>query len=270
MKIKLVIITLFLLFILNSCKNSTEPSEIELIELDGITNITEVNQFGSFIGNIDRTDWDGSSYDGIYFGSNFWFKEPKDKQIKFYSKIPNKKIIVLISFYNYSETVINLTSNVDYPFSLNKSSLDLLTKKMSILEISYTLPDMTNYFFQDTLFLNFSTGEKYNIELMTYAEGNNRDSGPPGGPVISPAYPNPTISNVNIRITLAASNRTKITVKDKYDKIVKNIKDETLSPGFYNFSWDLMDNNNQKLAPGYYRVYFTSGSLQYQGDIKIE
>lgn len=270
---KLHIIYFFCLLLLigfANCNTSTDPEKN-----DKEISITETDEVGNFNGNIDQSDWSDNSYDGIYFAKYFWFKQPKDNKIIFEAKIPGEEVKNSIVFYNHSDAVLKMTSNVNLPFFVNNNNLDLLPHRMHSLQVSFILPDSTNYIFLDTLKLNFLSGENYWISLCTTIPNTDTSivifdpiSAAKGG--IYPAYPNPTNGTLTIPLAIPTSNLTIINVKDQSGNLIKTIINKILPAGFHTILWDLKDDNDKKISPGYYQILFKSGSFIGQGDIKIE
>ncbi|MBT3299154.1 MAG: hypothetical protein HN657_08415 [Candidatus Marinimicrobia bacterium] len=73
---------------------------------------------------------------------------------------------------------------------------------------------------------------------------------------IGPAFPNPVSDTTFIQLTWPNQNHINIFIKDELGDIIKIINNDTLSPGYWLYSWDLKNDDGEKVPSGMYRCFY--------------
>ncbi len=72
---------------------------------------------------------------------------------------------------------------------------------------------------------------------------------------IGPAFPNPVSDTVFIELFWPDKKIFNIYIKDEMGDIIKMINNDTLSAGYWIFSWDLKNDDGEKIPSGMYRCF---------------
>jgi hypothetical protein len=76
--------------------------------------------------------------------------------------------------------------------------------------------------------------------------------------------PNPFVAGTTIRFAVPSKTRVKVAVYDVTGRLIKQLRDEVLTPGEYAVTWDGRDSRSEEVGPGVYFYTFATpmGSFQ--------
>lgn len=131
------------------------------------------------------------------------------------------------------------------------------------------------------LMFSMSCGDSLNIfgitetdesaELIGNIDENDWCTNAQDGWALHPAYPNPTNNSTTLIFSLAKMARVKLQIINKDKKVVKLLVDEFKPAGFFSVQWNLLDNNDDRVKNGFYRVqFFVDGEFKCHGDIQVK
>jgi hypothetical protein len=76
--------------------------------------------------------------------------------------------------------------------------------------------------------------------------------------------PNPFAAGTAIRFVVPSKTRVKVAVYDVTGRLVKELRDEVMTPGEYTVTWDGRDTRSEEVGPGVYFYTFTSPAGVFQ------
>lgn len=244
-----------------ACSNLFGPE----YDLSAFNSITETDESGHLIGNIDKRDWSAESYENVYFGSGYWCSPYKYISLLADSTTMNASKTIRI--YNASSGQIDFSINIDPPFSCNPQYLQLFAATLSNYSIQFTLPQLIDTEYRDSLLITSSTDETLKIPLYgkLKAEDDWLVVMPPiRNTQMNPAHPNPCSQQTQIRFSLQEQNKVKIYVVNKDGEKIKSLIDARLAAGNHFITWDV-----SSLKDGLYRVFFETGDREKYGDVRV-
>jgi hypothetical protein len=84
------------------------------------------------------------------------------------------------------------------------------------------------------------------------ADAPGSESGAPGTTALYPNVPNPFNPRTTVRFSLADAGRVALRIFNVRGELVKTLKDEWLTPGAYQVSWDGRDREGRPVSSGAY------------------
>ena len=76
--------------------------------------------------------------------------------------------------------------------------------------------------------------------------------------------PNPFAAGTAIRFVVPSQTRVKVAVYDVTGRLVKELRDEVMTPGEYTINWDGRDSRSEEVGPGVYFYTFTTPAGAFQ------
>ncbi len=253
------------LFSISGCHQSTDTQSQDL-DLSQIT-VTGTQGPGDFLGNIDVSDWDSSSYDQILFRKPFWIQKASlSDSLSFGGRAAGDTSSQELRIYNRSNKNLSVTPQLQGSFFADQDSLQILPASLGRINISFVLPDTTTTVHNGVLTLHFSTGDSIQL-ILQGARTRSVDSavsvGMPVHFALAPAYPNPTDGEIRFEFSLPRATNAVLRVVNKKNELVTVIAQGNYMAGVHQVSW------NVNLANGNYRVVFDAGTYVSTGDIQV-
>ena len=85
-----------------------------------------------------------------------------------------------------------------------------------------------------------------------------------------PACPNPTNGSIQLPYQIVKQTRVKLQIINKHKKVVRLLVDERQAAGHQIVTWDLRDDNGDKVKNGCYRAqFFLDGEFKCHGDVQV-
>jgi ELWxxDGT repeat protein len=170
----------------------------------------------------------------------------------------------------YTKDVIPSTENHIWEFSV-ESNLGGITemgwdnsyfgnnsKNISLFDIeanaTIDMKQSNSYSFESTASRKF--------KVVYGSEAFVKDNALPQGLVINNVYPNPTESSVTIGITVpnhSANDQTVVSINNVLGKLITNVYEGTLTPGYHELKWSGIDALGQRPTQGLYLVEVKTG-----------
>lgn len=250
--VKINFILFVLLIFFSFCDNITDQNDIS-----GITNTDE---HGNIIGEFDQDDW---LYSNIYFSNTIKIKP----NIITFSKNDlgeTKNNTIIFENYSSKSKIINF-STINFPFSINRQSINLIPELSDSIIVQFILPDTSTVYKDYLKIYDITKSDSVIITLYGYWRNMNRIiEFNPKRYTFGPAYPNPSIDSVFIPFTLPRSEHVTLKIYNDENKRVATIIDKDLYAGAYRYIWNIGDNYD-----GIYRAKFETPNFSSHGDIKI-
>ncbi|MFH1052517.1 MAG: T9SS type A sorting domain-containing protein [bacterium] len=82
-------------------------------------------------------------------------------------------------------------------------------------------------------------------------------------------YPNPAETSTNISYVAPKKERVDVSIWDLDGKLVKEIANSILNPGYYLYSWDLTNNQRQIVQSGIYLIKFTTNNKSIVAKLNV-
>jgi len=211
------------LFSISACNKSVDTQE----ELD-LSQITVTGTQGpdDFIGNIDLSDWDPSSYSAIAFGKSFWIQKYSPNDTLYFGGVNSgDSINQSLKIYNWGNTNLTVKLQVNNPFFTAFDSIEIQPSMLGLINIYFILPDTNNVYYS-TLTLRCSTQDSVTLKLKGYRVSNGSGivvDSLPNYFSLAPAHPNPT--DGEIRFSFIAPERIDAVLKvvNKRNEVVATI-----------------------------------------------
>jgi hypothetical protein len=255
-----------LLSFVSGCDKSSDTQNQD-VDLSQIT-VTGKEGPADFLGNIDVTDWDPSSYRTIFFGKSFWIqKSSLSDTLLFAGRSAGDTISQSLKIYNSGSTNLSIRLELQSPFFAGYDSIEIHSSSLEMARIYFILPDSTNTVHNGTLALRCSTQDSVFLELHGYhVQAGSHDSvvvSLPNYFSFAPAYPNPTDGEIRFTFTVPQRTDGVLQVVNKKNELVATIAQGNYVAGVHIVDW------NANVANGNYRVVFQSGNYTSHGDIHI-
>jgi hypothetical protein len=254
-----------MMFSISSCDKSVDPQTKEL-DLSKIT-ATGTQGPDNFIGTIDLSDWDPSSYKSIVFGKSFWIQKYSSNDTLFFGGYSaGDTIDQSLKVYNWENTSLSIKLHSNNPHFSTPDSAVFQPLTLGSITISFILPDTANTVYNDIITLKYSAQDSLVLKIKGY-----RVSIGSGTVVVSlpnyfslaPAYPNPTDGQITFVFTVPQTIDAALKIVNNRNEVVALVAQGNYRGGAHSISW------NANLENGNYRVLFEAGNYTSQGDIRV-
>ncbi len=258
-------IMLSMMFYISGCDKSVDPQNKEL----DLSKITATGAQGpqDFIGNIDISDWDPSSYSSVIFAKSFWIQKYSSSDTLYFGGFLTGDIISQsLKIYNWDNASISIKLNSNNPHFSMPDSVEIQPSNLGYINISFILPDTTNTVYNDIITLKYSAQDSIVLKIKGYRVSYG--SGPvvvslPTSFSLEPAFPNPADGHMIFSFTVPQTIGAVLKVVNKKNEEVAIIAQGSYAAGIHTVSW------NANLANDNYRVIFEAGNYTSQGDVQI-
>ena len=130
-------------------------------------------------------------------------------------------------------------------------------------EVFYMLRTVKQTISQSGSFLNESRGIIKSLVVTGINDDNQEES------LTIKCTPNPATDFIRIELFNPADAPVNITVNDLTGNIVHHFRNDYYTRGNYDFSWDLIDANGNKVSPGVYFIHFSIGNNTYVEKVSV-
>ena len=128
-----------------------------------------------------------------------------------------------------------------------------------------------HYFLKGAFSYHGGITESNSFWLMPFPpefyEGVDLDFNQPISTRLDQNYPNPFNPKTTIGFTLAASGNVKVVIYNLLGEVVRVLKDDFITPGYYQVQWDGRDVNGGNVCSGVY--FYTLESTQFSEKKKM-
>jgi hypothetical protein len=246
------------------CHHADEPNKSEV----SVSGITETGSSGpyNFIGNIDFSDWDPSSYSHLTINKNYWIDIAPTDTLSIGSSL---------RIHNLLSTSMSIQIQISSKFTCTANNISLSTSETKALGVGLdSVAIGTDTVANGTITIIFSSSEQLN-----YAIHWNKPKQGHGGVVhvasptincLYPAYPNPAEGSITIAYSINTAGLVQMFVLNDKLQTIDTIINSYQVAGSHAYTWLTTTQQRAKYSSGIYRICLQAGSYKCSGDILLQ